>query len=245
MDDHLSQESRPPRGPAIPFRRIRRVGRPVPGPSRRGAAAGRHPLRRRALSDACTASSTSGGPDRPRGGGTARLPPQPGNEIVVNFPVKNGRRPDRGLTGYRPSAHNALGPFQGGWRFPPHRRSRLDAAPSPAAYLENRRRGDPLRPAAWGDPDHPAGVLRGGAGANHPPLHFAARRRNIGPEHDILGPDVNTDEQIMAWILDTYLSTVPGADRPPEHPRRHREAGPSGGSHGPRKGDRDLGGRLR
>jgi glutamate dehydrogenase (NAD(P)+) len=26
----------------------------------------------------------------------------------------------------------------------------------------------------------------------------------LGPEKDVLGPDINTDEQIMAWIMDTY-----------------------------------------
>jgi glutamate dehydrogenase (NAD(P)+) len=36
---------------------------------------------------------------------------------------------------------------------------------------------------------------------------------NIGPEYDIPAPDVNTNAQIMAWMLDTYLSTVPPLDR--------------------------------
>ncbi len=36
---------------------------------------------------------------------------------------------------------------------------------------------------------------------------------NIGPEFDIPAPDMNTDSQIMAWILDTYLSIVPPHDR--------------------------------
>ena len=30
---------------------------------------------------------------------------------------------------------------------------------------------------------------------------------NIGPEHDIPAPDVNTTPQMMAWIADTYMST--------------------------------------
>jgi glutamate dehydrogenase (NAD(P)+) len=36
---------------------------------------------------------------------------------------------------------------------------------------------------------------------------------NIGPEYDIPAPDVNTNAQIMAWMLDTYLSTVPPSER--------------------------------
>src|SRR5690606_13611392 len=30
---------------------------------------------------------------------------------------------------------------------------------------------------------------------------------NIGPEHDIPAPDVNTTPQMMAWIAATYMST--------------------------------------
>ncbi len=36
---------------------------------------------------------------------------------------------------------------------------------------------------------------------------------NIGPEYDIPAPDVNTTAQIMAWILDTYLSMVSANER--------------------------------
>jgi glutamate dehydrogenase (NAD(P)+) len=36
---------------------------------------------------------------------------------------------------------------------------------------------------------------------------------NIGPEYDIPAPDVNTTPQIMAWFLDTYLSTMPPQER--------------------------------
>ena len=30
----------------------------------------------------------------------------------------------------------------------------------------------------------------------------------LGPEKDVPGPDINTDEQIMAWIMDTYSMHV-------------------------------------
>jgi glutamate dehydrogenase (NAD(P)+) len=36
---------------------------------------------------------------------------------------------------------------------------------------------------------------------------------NIGPEYDIPAPDVNTNAQIMAWIMDTYVSTMPPQER--------------------------------
>src|SRR5699024_8421274 len=36
---------------------------------------------------------------------------------------------------------------------------------------------------------------------------------NIGPEHDIPAPDVNTGAQNMAWIADTYMSTKSTSER--------------------------------
>src|SRR5690606_25856920 len=36
---------------------------------------------------------------------------------------------------------------------------------------------------------------------------------NIGPEHDIPAPDVNTNAQTMAWIADTYMSTKNPSER--------------------------------
>jgi glutamate dehydrogenase (NAD(P)+) len=36
---------------------------------------------------------------------------------------------------------------------------------------------------------------------------------SIGPDFDIPAPDVNTNAQIMAWILDTYVSMLPPHER--------------------------------
>jgi glutamate dehydrogenase (NAD(P)+) len=36
---------------------------------------------------------------------------------------------------------------------------------------------------------------------------------NIGPEYDIPAPDVNTNPQIMAWVMDTYLQMMPPHER--------------------------------
>ena len=43
----------------------------------------------------------------------------------------------------------------------------------------------------------------------------------IGPEKDVPAPDVNTNEQIMAWVMDTYSMHVGHT----ETGRRHRQAG--------------------
>jgi glutamate dehydrogenase (NAD(P)+) len=58
---------------------------------------------------------------------------------------------------------------------------------------------------------------------------------NIGPEFDIPAPDVNTNAQIMAWILDTYISMMPPQER---HRNMHVVTGKpieSGGSVGREK----------
>jgi glutamate dehydrogenase (NAD(P)+) len=58
---------------------------------------------------------------------------------------------------------------------------------------------------------------------------------NIGPEYDIPAPDVNTNAQIMAWILDTYVSMLPPQER---HRSSHVVTGKpveSGGSVGREK----------
>jgi glutamate dehydrogenase (NAD(P)+) len=36
---------------------------------------------------------------------------------------------------------------------------------------------------------------------------------NIGPDYDIPAPDVNTNAQIMAWMMDTYVQTMPPFER--------------------------------
>ncbi len=55
----------------------------------------------------------------------------------------------------------------------------------------------------------------------------------IGPEQDIPAPDVNTNAQIMAWIMDTY-SMHAGLHGPG---RRHRQADQPRRLRGPQRGD--------
>jgi glutamate dehydrogenase (NAD(P)+) len=40
-----------------------------------------------------------------------------------------------------------------------------------------------------------------------------ALANNVGPEYDVPAPDVNTNPQIMAWFLDTYLTTIVPTER--------------------------------
>jgi glutamate dehydrogenase (NAD(P)+) len=134
------------------------------------------------------------------------------NEIVVNFPVVMDNGCVRMFTGYRVQHNNVLGPYKGGLRF--HPAVNIDEVRALAAWM------------TWKTAI--AGIPYGGAkgGIQMKPWEFSVEeleritRRftfalgsNIGPEYDIPAPDVNTNPQIMAWILDTYLQMMPPLER--------------------------------
>ncbi len=133
---------------------------------------------------------------------------KPMNEIVVNFPFKNDKGDVEILTGYRVQHNNSLGPFKGGLRF--HPAVEINEVRALATWM------------TWKSAivNIPFGGAKGGIQMDpkkysFPELQRITRRftfalgSNIGPEYDIPAPDVNTNAQIMAWILDTYLSTMP------------------------------------
>ena len=134
------------------------------------------------------------------------------NEIAVNFPVKMDDGRVEVFTGYRIQHNNALGPFKGGLRF--HPSADLDSMRAHAAWMT-------WKTAVAGIPFGGAmgGIRIDPAACSLAELERITRRftyalgQNLGPEYDIPAPDVNTDAQIMAWILDTYLSTVPAHER--------------------------------
>ncbi|MBF8148525.1 Glu/Leu/Phe/Val dehydrogenase [Winogradskyella sp. F6397] len=134
------------------------------------------------------------------------------NEILVNFPVKMDNGDVEVFTGYRVQHNGALGPYKGGLRY--HPTVDLDAARALAMWMTWKSSLAGL----------PYGGAKGGIKIN-PELYSESEieritRRftyaladNIGPEHDIPAPDVNTNSQTMAWIADTYMSTRPPAQR--------------------------------
>jgi glutamate dehydrogenase (NAD(P)+) len=130
------------------------------------------------------------------------------NEIVVNFPVKMDDGRIEMFTGFRVQHNNVLGPFEGGVRF--HPALNLDEVRALATCMTWKAAIARI----------PMGGASGGIRLN-PSQHTVGEleritRRftfslgnNIGPEYDILAPDLSTNAQIMAWVLDTYLSTMP------------------------------------
>ncbi|MCC7292098.1 MAG: Glu/Leu/Phe/Val dehydrogenase [Phycisphaerales bacterium] len=134
------------------------------------------------------------------------------NEIVVNFPVKMSNGRVQMFTGYRVQHNDALGPFKGGLRFHPD--VDLDEVRALAAWMTWKCAvaGIPFGGAKGGVQFDPSNYS--GADLERITRRFVyALGDNIGPEYDIPAPDVNTNAQIMAWILDTYASTVPPHDR--------------------------------
>ena len=145
------------------------------------------------------------------------------NEIIVHFPVKMDDGRIEMFTGYRVQHNNALGPFKGGLRF--HPSVDIDEVRALATWMtwKTALAGVPFGGAKGGIQIDPANY-------SMEELERITRRftfalgNNIGPEYDIPAPDVNTNAQIMAWILDTYLSTMPAHERFRFNPRCHRQA---------------------
>jgi len=116
------------------------------------------------------------------------------------------------FTGYRVQHNNALGPYKGGLRY--HPTVDVDDAKALAMWM------------TW--KTSLAGLPYGGAkgGIQIDPRNYSlseleritrrftfALGENIGPEYDIPAPDVNTNEQTMAWIADTFMSTKSPSER--------------------------------
>jgi len=134
------------------------------------------------------------------------------NEIIVHFPVKMDDGRIEMFTGYRVQHNDVLGPYKGGLRY--HPMVDIDEVRSLATWM------------TWKGAitDIPFGGAKGGIQLDPSKYSFSELERitrrftfalgnNIGPEYDIPAPDVNTNAQIMAWILDTYLSTMPPHER--------------------------------
>jgi len=134
------------------------------------------------------------------------------NEIVVHFPVKMDNGQVEVFTGYRVQHNNALGPYKGGLRY--HPTVDIDAARALATWMtwKTSLAGLPYGGGKGGIQIDPKQYSQGELERITRRFTFALGD-NIGPEHDIPAPDVNTNAQMMAWIADTYMSTKSPAER--------------------------------
>lgn len=136
----------------------------------------------------------------------------PQRELTVNFPVKMDNGDIEIFTGYRIQHNNARGPCKGGIRY--HPGVSLDEVRALAMRMT-------LKTAVVGIPYGGAkgGVICNPKTMSEGELERLTRRFTaemsvfIGPEKDIPAPDVYTNEQTMAWIMDTY-STIKGYSVP-------------------------------
>jgi len=159
------------------------------------------------------------------------------NEIIVHFPVKMDNGDVEIFTGYRVQHNNALGPYKGGLRY--HPTVDIDAARALAMWMtwKTSLAGLPYGGGKGGIQLDPSLYSKNELERITRRFTFALAD-NIGPEHDIPAPDINTNDQTMAWMADTYMSTRPPAER---SANQHVVTGKPAGSGGLEGRDRATG----
>ena len=135
--------------------------------------------------------------------GLWRVLQQPNREIIVHNPVNMDNGQLEVFTGYRVQHSIARGPAKGGVRYAPD--VTLDEVRALASWMTWKCAvvNIPFGGAKGGIICDPKNMSRG-------ELERMTRRYTseliefIGPEKDVAAPDVNTNEQTMAWMMDTY-----------------------------------------
>ncbi|MEA2523258.1 MAG: glutamate dehydrogenase [Thermomicrobiales bacterium] len=128
-------------------------------------------------------------------------------ELTVNFPVEMDDGSVQVFTGYRVQHNTGPGPSKGGIRY--HQNVSLPEVKALAMWMTWKCAVVEL----------PFGGAKGGVTVNpkllsQNELQNLTRRYTaeisimIGPNKDIPAPDVNTNPQIMAWLMDTYSMNV-------------------------------------
>ena len=128
---------------------------------------------------------------------------QPTREIIVHIPVQMDDGSIEVFTGYRVQHSVARGPAKGGIRFAPE--VSLDEVRALASWMTWKCAvvNIPFGGAKGGVICDPRTMSQG-------ELERMTRRYTaellefIGPEKDVPAPDMGTNEQTMAWIMDTY-----------------------------------------
>jgi glutamate dehydrogenase (NAD(P)+) len=127
----------------------------------------------------------------------------PNREIIVHIPVQMDDGRLEVFTGFRVQHSIVRGPAKGGIRYSPE--VTLDEVRALASWM------------TWkcAVVNIPFGGAKGGVICDPKKMSMGELERMtrrytaeliefIGPEKDVPAPDVNTNEQVMAWIMDTY-----------------------------------------
>ena len=131
----------------------------------------------------------------------------PKRQIIVSCPVAMDNGAIQVFTGYRVQYNITLGPAKGGVRYHPN--VSLDEVTALAAWMTWKCAVAHI----------PFGGAKGGvicdpSKMSRREIEALTRRyvaeiiEAIGPEKDVPAPDVNTNEQVMAWVMDTYSMHV-------------------------------------
>jgi glutamate dehydrogenase (NAD(P)+) len=131
----------------------------------------------------------------------------PKRQIIVSCPVQMDSGEIQVFTGYRVQYNVTLGPAKGGIRY--HPGVTLDEVTALAAWMTWKCAVAQL-PFGGGK----GGVICDPTKMSRRELEALTRRYtaeiidSIGPDKDVPAPDVNTNEQVMAWFSDTYSMHV-------------------------------------
>jgi len=139
--------------------------------------------------------------------GIWRILTHPKRQIIVSCPVQMDDGEIEVFTGYRVQYNITLGPAKGGIRYHPD--VTLDEVTALAAWMTWKCAVAHI-PFGGGK----GGVVCDPTRMSRRELEALTRRYvaeiidAIGPEKDVPAPDVNTNDQIMAWVMDTYSMHV-------------------------------------
>lgn len=128
---------------------------------------------------------------------------RPDRAMVISVPTRMDDGRVNVFTGYRVQHNDVLGPFKGGLRY--HPSVNLGEVSALAMWMTWKCSlvGLPLGGAKGGIACDPAELSR--HELQSMTRRYTAEILNfIGPEIDVPAPDMGTNEQIMAWIMDTY-----------------------------------------
>ena len=137
------------------------------------------------------------------GGDVREVLRYPKRELIVHFPVQLDDGRTRVFTGFRVQHNITRGPAKGGIRY--HPAVELDEIKALAMWMTWKCAAVKI----------PFGGAKGGVICDPKELSLREVERLtrrytteisllIGPDSDIPAPDVNTNAQTMAWIMDTY-----------------------------------------
>ena len=135
--------------------------------------------------------------------GLQRILSTPYQELTVAVPVKMDDGSTRVFTGYRVQHSIARGPAKGGIRYSPE--VSLDEVRALSAWMTWKCAVVNV-PFGGGK----GGIICDPRRMSQGELERLTRRYTanlldiIGPERDVPAPDMNTNEQTMAWLMDTY-----------------------------------------